>query len=83
LNDINEREKKNLQLIQDLKNEIRFNVNGRSEADHISIRLDTAIAAHADITESSPMVLQSDSVADIPMSSLAGSSISREHSGSK
>jgi hypothetical protein len=37
LNDANEREKRNLQLIQNLEQEIRHNFKRRSEADFVNV----------------------------------------------
>ena len=69
--DGNERDKKNLQLIRDLEQEIRLNANGRPQASPIRGGLGTATAAFADrpaisdqvssplhTTESSPAVDQ-------------------------
>jgi hypothetical protein len=79
LNDANERERKNLQLIRDLEQEIRLNVNGRLQADLISVWSGTATAAFADriaisdqvgsqldSTESSPAVHQHDILSSSP-----------------
>jgi hypothetical protein len=49
LNDANEREKRNMQLIQDLEQEIRHNVKARPDADLSSIeRSSASMAAFAD-----------------------------------
>jgi hypothetical protein len=49
ITDASERERRNLQLIQDLEQEIRHNVRGGSEADRASVgRSETSMAAFAD-----------------------------------
>lgn len=71
LNDTNERDKKNLQLIRELEQEIRLNVNRNLQAGLISEGSETATATFADrpaisdqaasqvdTTESSPAVYQ-------------------------
>lgn len=79
LNDANETERNNVQLIRDLEQEVRSNVNGRSQADHTSTGSRTAMAAFADriamsdqagsqwnSTESSPAVHHPDVVPSSP-----------------
>jgi hypothetical protein len=56
IKDATEREKRNLQLIQDLEQEIRHKVRGRSEVDLASVgRSGTSMAAFADRRDMSRM----------------------------